>query len=77
MQHRTRDVLIRQRTQIINGGAESSSGFATDRMGAIDELAAMSAEQRIARLRAMADRVFGTVHRIKREVAAATLPHIT
>ena len=41
-----------------NGGAESSSGFAADRMAAIDELAAMSAEQRIAKLRAMADRVF-------------------
>jgi hypothetical protein len=41
-----------------NGGAESSSGFATDRTAAIDELAAMSAEQRIAKLRAMADRVF-------------------
>ena len=40
-----------------NSGAESSSGFATDRMAAIDELAAMSAEQRIAKLRAMADRV--------------------
>jgi len=45
------------RTLIGHNGAESSSGCdGSD--GAIDELATMSAEQRIAKLRAMADRVF-------------------
>ena len=46
------------RMLIGHNGAESSSGFATDPVAAVDELAAMSAEQRIAKLRAMADRVF-------------------